>query len=194
MLFFENVASSCPATPEPSCTAGFAKGSLSVDERKPGKEKLTAKLTKGPALSQTDFGDPTVDGGTAVSLCIYDDAGTRVAALEVDRAGFGCGNQQCWKPIGRPPPGKGFAYKEAEGSAAGVRSLSLKGGAAGKSSLAVSASNREKKGQTALPTGIAGALVSSAEVTLQVHTSDAGCFSATLDEVVSQSSDLFKAK
>jgi transposase len=42
----ENTAALCPATPAPICTGGFAKGSLSLDERRPGKEKLTAKLSK----------------------------------------------------------------------------------------------------------------------------------------------------
>jgi hypothetical protein len=53
VVYFENDdrAALCPAAPEPSCTAGFAKASLWVDERKPGREKLTAKLAKGPPLA-----------------------------------------------------------------------------------------------------------------------------------------------
>ena len=195
VIFFENLAALCPGAPQPSCTAGFAKATLSVNERKPGKEKLAASLAKGPALAQADFGDPSAPGGTAVALCLYDDAAAQVAALEVDRAGESCGSPPCWKPLGAPPPGgQGFGYKDPAGSSAGVRSLKLKGGAAGRSSLAVNASNKEKKGQTALAPGIAAALAATAEVTLQVHTSDAGCFSASLSEITRQESDLFKAR
>jgi hypothetical protein len=195
LIFFENLASLCPATPAPGCTEGFAKGSLSVDERKPAKQVLTARLSKGPALAQSDFGDPTLAEGTTVALCVYDDAGVPVAALEVDRAAESCGSKACWKAIGgTPPDGKGFVYKDAAGSADGVRSLSLKGGAAGKSSLAVSASNKKRKGQTALPTGIATALAGAASVTLQIQASDGACFSTTLVEIRKSTPEIFQAK
>jgi hypothetical protein len=195
ITFFENLASLCPGAPAAACSAGFARASLSVDERKPGKEKLAAKLAAGPELAQADFGDPTAAGGTALALCLYDDAGPLAAMLEVDRAGDGCGSKPCWKPTGgTPPDGKGFAYKDPAGSSQGVRSLKLKGGGAGKSSLALSAANNAKKGQTALPTGIAAALADATSVTLQVHTSEGGCFAAAPSEITKQEADRFKAK
>ena len=175
----------------PVCTGGFGKGSLLVDERKDGKEKLVAKLSRGPALAQADFGGAN---GTALALCLYDEADTLAGALGVDRAGELCGTKPCWKPIGKPAPGgKGFAYKDKTGSADGVRAVALKGGSAGKSSLSVSASNNAKKAETALPTGIAAALAAATEVTLQLQTG-AGCFERTLSEIEKQQSDLFKAK
>ena len=193
-IFFLNLAPLCPAAPDPSCKV-FGAGSLSVDERKAGNEKLTAKLAKGPELAQAAFGDPTAAGRTTVALCLYDAGDERVAALPVDRAGEDCGSKPCWKPIGKPPPeGQGFSYKDAGGSANGVRSLKLRGGAAGRSQIAASLSNRAKKGESALPTGIAAALAATSEVTLQVQTSDALCFGATLSEVVRQESGRFKAR
>jgi hypothetical protein len=195
VIFFENLAALCPGAPDAGCTEGFATGALSVNERKAGAEKLSLRLGKGPALTQADFRDPTASGGSAVALCIYDDAGARVAALEVERAGELCVGKACWKSLGNPPPdGKGFAYKDAAASADGVRSLALKGGAAGKSSLACVAANKEAKGQTALPTGIAAALQDATSVTLQVRISDGACFSRTLTQITKQESDRFKAK
>jgi hypothetical protein len=175
----------------PVCTGGFDNGSLRVDERNAGKEKLTAKLFRGPALAQADFGGAD---GTAVALCLYDEADTLAGALGVDRAGAECGDKPCWKPIGKPAPdGKGFVYQDKTGSADGVRSIQLKGGSAGSSSLAVNASNDAKKDQTALPTGIAEALAGATEVTLQLQT-DAGCFEGTLSEIRQQQSDWFEAE
>jgi hypothetical protein len=195
VIFFENLAALCPGAPDAGCTEGFAAGALSVNERKAGAEKLSLRLGKGPALTQADFGDPTASGGSAVALCIYDDAGAQVAALEVERAGELCAGKACWKSLGNPPPdGKGFAYKDAASSADGVRSLALKGGAAGKSSLAGVAGNKEAKGQTAMPTGIAAALQDATSVTLQVRIPDGACFSRTLTQITKQESALFKAK
>ena len=194
-LFFRNRATACPGKPALACTAGFARGSLEVDERKQGKERLSAGLRRGPALTQTEFGDPLVAEGTAVALCVYDDAGARVAELEVDRAGGTCGARPCWKPIGKPPPaGKGFAYKDPKASSDGVRSFSLKAGVEDRSTLACSAGNRSGKGQTAFPAGIAAALVGTESVQLQVHTSEGACFSHTLVEITRQEDDRFEAR
>jgi len=187
-FFFERVA--CPPVPAPACTDGFGSGSLLVDERKAGKAKLDARLSQGPTLIQADFGGAN---GTAAALCIYDDADTLAGALAVAADGQ-CGKAPCWKPIGKPAPnGTGFAYKDKTGSSDGVRAIALRGGSAGKSSLAVQASNDAKKGQTALPTGIAEALVGATEVTLQVQT-DAGCFETPLSDIQQQQSNLFQAK
>jgi hypothetical protein len=195
LVTFENLQALCPGAPDPGCPAQFARGSLSVNERKPGREKLVARLSMGPALAQPDFGDPTVVPGTAVGLCLYDGAGERVAALEVDRAAESCGASVCWKPIGGlPPDGRGFAYRDPAASSGGVRSMQWKGGAAGRSRLAVTASNKQAVGQTALPTGITAALVATAEVTVQLHTSEGACFEATLSDVRKQRGDFFKAR
>jgi hypothetical protein len=193
VVFFPNLAPACPAAPEPGCQA-FAAGSLVVDERRPGKEKVVAKLTKGPELAQAALPDPTAPGGVDYALCLYDDLGRRAAALSVDRAGESCGRKPCWKPLGKPSPdGKGFAYKDPAGVSDGVRSWRLAGGKAGHTSLAAAASNRAKKGETALPGGIAAALAATDAVTIQVQT-DGPCFQTTLSDVRKQESDRFKAR
>jgi hypothetical protein len=193
VVFFPNLAPPCPPAPEPACQA-FAAGSLVVDERRSGKEKVVAKLAKGPEIAQADLPDPAVPGGVDYALCIYDDQGRRAAALSVERAGENCGRKPCWKPLGKPSPdGKGFAYKDPEGASDGVRSWKLAGGKTGHSSLAAAASNRAKKGETALPGGMAAALAATDAVTIQVHT-DGPCFQTTLSDVRKQESDRFKAR
>jgi hypothetical protein len=73
-------------------------------------------------------------------------------------------------------------------------SLKLRGGAAGRSSVAVAASNRAKKGETALPAGIAARLTVATGVTLQLHLSGGACFEADLSNVTKQEADRFKVR
>jgi hypothetical protein len=77
-----------------------------------------------------------------------------------------------------------------------VKTIKLISGDAGKTKLLFKAGNNASKGQTAMPTGIAAALSSTASVTVQMRGSDAPaeCFSSTLTEIVTQESNSFKAK
>ena len=175
----------CPETPAPGCTAGFEKGGLFVNETKPGREKLVASLGKGPAIAQADLGNPTVASGTAYALCFYDDADSLASALTVDRAGELCGTKPCWKSLGgAPPSGKGYAYKDKAAAASGVTKLQLKSGAAGKPKITLKAANNAAKGQTALRTGIAAALASTAIVEMQLIGSNGSCYAVTLDVIL----------
>jgi len=180
----------CAATPDGGCLSSFAKGLLMVKESPAGKEKFLAKLIGGPALAQTDLGNPLAGGGTAYSVCVYDDGGTLVAALSVDRAGDICGTNPCWKALGGTPPGgKGYKYKDSALAEDGVFQILYKGGAAGSSKALV-------KGRGAgLPDGVAAALLSSASATVQLHGSDATqCLSLTVTDIKKQEADFFKAK
>ena len=129
-------------------------------------------------------------------LCLYDDQAAPVGALLVDRAGELCGKKGCWKSLGKAPPlGKGYLYKDKDAARAGVKNLKLQAAKAGKTQLQVSAANKAAKGQTALPTGITAALVASTGgVTVQVDTSNAGCFARTFPMVKRHDVDLFQAK
>ena len=193
--FFENLRVNliCPGEPRPDC-AELGAGSLVVDERKAGKEKLTVKLSGPATLVQEDFGNPLLAGGTELGLCIYDDAGERVAHLDLSRAGELCGTKPCWSAIGGGPPGgKGFAYKDKAGAALSVTSLSLKA-AGGSAKVQAAASNNAKKGRTAFPTGIAAALAETASATVQLHLTGGTCVSAVLSEIKKQEPGLFKAR
>lgn len=171
------------------CTTGFAKGSLLVKESQPGKEKLLAKLKKLDAtILPEDFGDP-VSGSTAYALCVFDQDDTLAGSLEIARAGETCAGKACWRATGF-----GWQYKDKDAIADGVSKLELRGGPSGKGQLQVKAGNKASKGQSSLPLGLASGLLSSTSVRLQLVGSDAPqCFEATLDQVVRQEPDLFKA-
>jgi polyhydroxybutyrate depolymerase len=191
-------SSGCEAddAPATSCADAWEKGSLLVKESRPGKEKLVAKLVKGPALAQSDLGNPLSSGGTGYTLCVYDDQGALVGRSEVDRAGATCAGSDCWSAIGgAPPAGRGYLYKDASASADGITQLKLLGGPAGSSQILVKGGNDAANGETSLPTGMAAALSASTSATLQLFASDAPtCFSITLGDVKRQDATLFKAK
>lgn len=183
------VASGCGSSPSTFCVnAGAAL--LSVNEKKPGKEKLIAKLQKADEeTTQGDFGDPVL-GDTATELCIYDEADTLVAALGIDRAGEDCGAKPCWKATGS----KGFQYKDKDATASGLTLLSFRAGAAGKGKALAIAKNNAAKGMTSLPTGITAALAGNPSVTLQLLTSQGLCLEGALDTVKKNQADKFLAK
>lgn len=186
----------CPLAVDGGCATGFAKGLLKMSAAA-GKEKLVAKLLKGPALAQTDLGNPLDVGqggtGTSYSLCVYDQSGVLAGGVEVDRAGDTCDGQPCWKPLGHAPndprgPGKGYKYKDGAAAADGVRKLLYKGGDAGSSKAIVVG-----KG-SALPVGLPAALQSATQATLQLRSSDGICVSVDLTDISEQTATSFKAK
>ena len=183
-----NLVSFCNPNPEGACAvAGKAK--LKIKEKKAGKEKLSATLKKlGDATTAGDFGDP-VSGTTGYELCLYDAEGALVANLPVDRAGDTCSGKPCWKAARKGPK-----YKDKEAAASGVKKLVGKSGPAGKGKLKLSAGNQANKGRTSLPTGLAGALAGATQVTMQVVTTDARCYEATLTNVKKNDATQFKAK
>ena len=179
------------ARPHPTVAArAFPKGLFAVKETPAGKEKLLAKFIGGPALAQTDLGNPLSTGGTAYTLCVYDDGGSLVGELTVDRAGDTCGTDPCWRAIGgAPPSGKGYKYKDDALAASGAFKILYKGGAAGKSKALFKGKGND------LPDGIAAALQSSANATVQLRGDDATeCLSITVSDIKKHDPDFFKAK
>lgn len=180
----------CAPAPLNGCLASSG-AALSIAENKPGKEKLKLKL-KGfmGATTAADFGDP-VAGDTRYDVCVYDGA-ELVGELSVDRGAELCGSRQrrCWTSR----RGRGYAYKDADASADGVRKLSASAGDAGKGKLDVMAANNVRRGQTALPTGIAHALQGATSATVQVVASDGLCFEAIASEVKRADGMRFQAR
>jgi hypothetical protein len=181
----------CPAVPFENClVAGKAK--LKVVEKKRGNEKLSLSL-KGvtDATTQMDFGDP-VTGPGFQDICLWRGESQPVVRLTIDRAGGNCGPKQkpCWKAKGD----KGWSYSDPYASASGVRKLTFSSGPAGKGKLSVSAGNKEKKGQTALPHGIADRYTGATSAFVQISASDGRCYEAVLGTVQKADGQQVKAK
>jgi glucose/arabinose dehydrogenase len=130
VIYHVSVASpppSCPITPASGCAA-TAKSKLKVKRPgDPAKSKLVWKWQNGPALEQTDFGDP-VDGATSYALCIY--GGTGAAVISGGMPGL-----SGWQPIST----KGWKFKDTTGGSDGITKTLLKGGEAGKSKILLKA-------------------------------------------------------
>ncbi len=188
----------CPALPDLSCQSSFQKGQLKVDERKSGKEKMSAKWQKGPAIAGTDFGNPLAENGTMYFVCIYDDSGSLAGEYVVARAGDTCGTKSCWSNLGKDPgdPGhKGYKYNDKELASDGMSKMQLNAGDAGKSKASVQAKNNASKYTATLPTGVAADLNGSTSATLQLFGSDAPeCISIGLTNVTKDDGVQFKAK
>jgi len=181
----------CAPAPIEGCLDA-AKASVSISEKKAGKEKWKAKLKGfGGATGQSDLGDP-LTGTTRYDLCLYDGAGQLAAELSVDRAGQTCGPKQ--KPCFKDKSGKGWLYKDPASEASGTKKLALASGPIGKGKATWQAGNKAKKGQTSLPTGAATALAGATSATLQLITSDAACLEASLGSVKKAEGMIFKAK
>jgi hypothetical protein len=188
---FDLVFDVCAPTPVQGCIAA-AKASLSVNEKKLGKEKLSAKLAGfAEATSRADLGDP-VAGRTGYDACLYDGLDQLVGRLTVARAGDTCGarKQGCWKAKGRT----GWSYNDPAATSNGVRTMRAVSGAAGHGLWTLQAGNNSKKEWFTLRRGISAALQGATTARLQLVTSDAACFDAVLGTVKKADGVQFKAK
>jgi hypothetical protein len=176
----------CPQIAHSTCATGFTQVALSIRESSPGKAKLKVRMLRGPQLQQTDLGDP-IGGGTAYSLCLYDESAGLVAGMCL-RPGGTCGRDPCWRSLGKDPPdGKGYRWKDSA-AAAGITRLICRGGEAGQSKLIVNGRGRN------VPSGIPKALQSSAQATVQLHSSDGLCLSATLTDLRKNDPDFYSIR
>jgi hypothetical protein len=174
----------CGTAPALACIAP-GKGSLLVDEKKPGKEKLKVSLSKlQPAVTQSQFGNP-VTGSTAYKICIYDGTNQLRGNLTVARAGQLCGDGPCWAVVSD----KGYKYKDKSTAADGILAMKLSGGDAGKGKVKI----KGKNSTAHLPTGIAALLQNQTSATVQVLTTDAACFGVGLSQVKKADGTVFSA-
>lgn len=181
---------SCPLAPRIGCEE-VAKASLLSLEKGAGKEKLKLSWTKvATETEQVDLGDP-VGTASAVLLCMYDDTDALLVELRAAReAGEICGKKPCWKALSS----KGYAYVDTAAAQDGIKTLLFKGGAAGKGIVKAFGLNNAKKGTPTLPIGVAAALSGNASPTVQMIASSGLCVSATLTDVKTDSTVLYKAK
>ena len=169
----------CPPAPSAGC---FAAGSamLTLLEERIAGETLSL-IMKGfvPAASAADFGDP-VSGSTRWDVCVYDQSGTLVTDLIVDRdqgqCSFGKKDKACWSASS-----SGLKYKDKWLGSYGVEKIIAKAAGGASSSIVLKAKNKFST-QVALPLS-AAALAGDTSATVQVLTNDAACFEAVLDQV-----------
>lgn len=174
----------CAPTPLGGCIAP-GKGLLLVNEKTAGKEKLKVALKNlQPMVDPSQFGDP-VDGDTGYKVCVYDGANVLSGEYTVERAGDTCGDKDCFSAV----TGKGFKYKDPGTTTDGILKINLFGGDPGKGKVLVIGKNKT----STLPTGVAPALQNETSATVQVLTSDASCFGATLTQVKKADGAIFKA-
>lgn len=180
---------SCPTHTDLACTTGYLKAKLDWKDKGGFADRVVVNLTKGPALDQSDFGDPTAVDGSGQSVCVYDDADDLVAEMRVVRGGDLCAGKDCWRSIGGDPPnGRGFKYQDKLLASGGALKLLLRNGATNKSKLVFVGRGPH------LPDGVTEALVDSASATVQVRGNDmVDCLSATVTDIKKQETDRFKA-
>ena len=177
-------AVACGAMPAMGCIASD-KGSLLVDEKKVGKQKLDVKLGKlQVALTQGQFGDP-VNGTTAYAVCVYDAANQLKGEYSLARPGATCGDKPCWKAVSD----KGYAYKDKDATADGIVQAKLSGGDAGKGTVKIQGKNSSGN----LPTGVAALLQNQTGATVQILSSNLACFSIGLTEIKKADGSVFQA-
>jgi hypothetical protein len=168
----------CGNAPDPSCDVA-AKAQLQSNEKVAGKEKLKLQWKKvAQATSRAAFGNP-VTGATAVVLCIFDDAGSLVQSFVVDRGSDTCGTKPCWKLSGK----RGYGYKDPLASSDGIAKIGFVGGDPGKGGAKAQGQNNPKKGQHALPSGVAAALSGNTMPTIELVTDNGLCLGAKMNKV-----------
>jgi hypothetical protein len=164
---------------------------LAVSEGDPGKERLRVVLKAlAGTVAQGDFGNP-VNSTTRYDVCVYNQADVLVADLTVDRGTQYCGTKLCWKPNNSP----GYTYGDRSASSDGVKGITVKSGGPGLGRVTVRAANRAPAGQTSMPTGITAQLQApNAGATVQVLSSDARCFEASLPTIRKNTPTQFNAR
>ena len=152
---------------------------------------------KGPALAGTDFGDPLLSGGSAYSLCVYDDGGNLDGQYLIAKAGQTCAKgRSCWKNVGASAPSvkhQGYGYKDAGGESDGILKANMRGPKSAK--MVFAGKNNAAKGLTELPTGVTAALAGTGSATVQLLISDESiCYSADLTSVGRADANGFQAQ
>jgi len=164
----------CPPAPRGACrAAGTAK--LIWTQAGGADDKLLVKLIKAPSTTVGELANPIA--GADYALCLYA-GGAPLAQLEVP------GHGTRWKATG-----KGFAYKDAAGSAAGVTKMVLKASTTGTTKLLL-------KGAAAnLPDPVFGSLATPIHAQI-ANLATGVCWEGVFDsgDVGSDTAGLLKAK
>lgn len=178
--------SACPTTPLAGCRLPASqKSRIKIKANaEPKKQQLKWKWGKGDAAPFDDLGHP-VAGEPVYSVCLYDGSvSSQPLIAEAVQPGRICGRKPCWKE----KPGKGFSFKDKDGTAGGVQHIKLKAGDVGKAKVQLKA----KGANLSLPM-----LPLTTGVTVQLVVSEGAtqsCFEATYSTPQRNDSGQFSAK
>jgi hypothetical protein len=164
-------AAGCSLTPLTGCIATPAGSTLAVGVGPKGeRDHLVWRAKKGPAIDAADLADPTA--ATDYALCLYDAEGLlQLGALAPAGSAWAAAKG-------------GFRYADKR-AGTGIRSLQLRPGAEGASSI-VAMGHGTRLGVPQLPV--------TAPLTVQLATSGGACWAATFDTASKNTARLLKAK
>ncbi len=147
-------------------TAPAGKSTLQLgDSPDNSRDALKWKWTRGDATLSADLGMPTA--GTRYALCVYDASASPQPRLA---ANIPAGSTR-WVQTS-----KGYRYKDRDGTADGVRAITLKEGEVGKASVSVQA----KGAGLPMPT-----LPLTPPFTVQLRNQEQACWGATFNTQIS---------
>jgi len=163
----------CAGAEEPATSCHVAERTSLVirDQAVDTRDVITWRWTRGDAVAPSELGDP-IGGATSYALCIYESSAgvTSLARAPLRIPGGGtCKGKPCWKAMGGSG---GVKYTDRDRTPDGVDGLLLRPGAAGKSSIVLTA-----KGATLAPPALP--LGQDPAVTMQLRSSDGACFGAS---------------
>jgi photosystem II stability/assembly factor-like uncharacterized protein len=166
---------------DPLCIAPSTGGGVLkiADRTGTGRDQVTFKWAKGPAIAKPAFGDP--NGTTAFALCVYDGAVGGDVLVYRGRPGPPCSKSPCWTDVST-----GWRFK-SPGGTDGVTRVVLKSGTDGRAKIQVKAKGAPLA-VGPLP------LASTPSVSAELRSSDGACWGATFSTALKNSSDRFSAR
>lgn len=173
-------AASCAAAPLSGCHTPTTSGKSSLTWRGGAKPQVGWKWMPGTA-AVSDFGNPLTATGTSYAFCAYDAASQLVAAaLAPPGNRCGLGVKDCWRQTSA-----GFNYKDKDTLPAGLQSIQLKAGSAGRAKIYV----KGRGANLAVP-----ALPAAFPLRVQLVNDAGTCWEATYPATGIKRNDAFQLK
>jgi hypothetical protein len=182
-----NALAGCVAQPKDGCHAAKAsrRTAVRIENASDDARDRIAWHWRGEATSSADFGDPLVTD--YYTLCVYDQASSRLVLRAAAPAGgtcpFGRTGKPCWTPVGRNAR-RGYAYRDAGLlDPDGIARIRLVPGAAGKIAVEGAGAN------LAVPSP----LVVEPPLVVQLQSDSGACWESTFATPRRSREDLFDA-
>ncbi len=177
-----DASAGCLTRPRPDCRRP-AKGKtalLAFTNRSPDtKDRFSFMWDRGAATATSEFGNPLT--APDYTVCVFDQTGQSLAFTATAPAGGTCGGKPCW----RAARGKGFTYRDRDGTPDGLTDVVLKSGKAGHALVSVAGRGAHLR----LPAhGLA------APVEAEIRAGTGACFGASFASPSRNTATQFRAK